>query len=1030
MNLFQSRALFRHGSIAKLFFSLGIVSMLLSLALPGLTPEPFVAHAQVTVSAGQDQTLTLPTSETTLQGSASNGTNNAVAYLWINVSTAGPTGIPPATIVSPTAATTRVTGLIQGTYIFQLQATVNNTTGQPETGTDTVTVTVNTSQTTGSGSSTSINLDNDINYNQFKPSCSATGFLSGGEFLGCISHIVYFIFYKIPAIFAGLMGKIFDFFVGFSIDSGSYSDRDGSSTGIGSTIQKAWQTTRDIANIFFIVLLLYTAIGTIFNIGSINYKTLVPTIIMNALLINFSLFFTKAMIDISNIGAHIFYNQIVVENPFTKTRQEGTGGYTPISEGIVAGFQPQRIMSSAFGYLTDSSVAYTVLKSLHDRMQSADMAIQQTAIDEYNEMKIGARDDAYDFTGLFRIRNKTLMPDVEEFRNPDFDIRALAQKLIANREEITENTTETSSYAGKFIIVSILAGAIAFTTGLLFFRIAFIFLGRVVGLYVAMIFSPFAFLSRNIPFAKGIAAIGWAAWLKNMTQYMIIGPLFIFFLYIIHKLLSSSFYQENVVVPGAGFISTVIQVCIPMLIIYTLLLEAKKLAQKYGGEFTDKLFGWGQKVAGLGVGLASGGVAMAGTRGLAWLGRTAQRGRLGAMAEAGKTSRNWFTKTAARGTSSALNWTQKTSWDPRNTMGLKTLTEKAGFDTKFADKNLSYVGLSTKDFKGGFEARKKKLKDDRKKEYESIKANTSKETAQKFWENKLVKKFEREYKKDLKKRGFTGEDLKKKLASSDSDYVEQYNKFKEDADKKYGEVKDAKTLTKALKRQYVENLEKGKTKLETAGDTLAGGAIGGYAGNTFAQVGTAVGVPLSQVGLGLSGAGAGAALAFEQTRMQRLADKDFIDEIKKTRKKEEKAEEKLEKIKSTLEQILKHAQDMDNEILKNYPKGTKFDDLHYEQQEEVIAARRSHLEAEFELKSDLADALKAKYNADKTNEAAKKAYFEAAKQKSKAKNDLDEMKDILEKRDKAEENLQKVKDGGDKDKGKKEEKKEEDKEKK
>jgi hypothetical protein len=81
------------------------------------------------------------------------------------------------------------------------------------------------------------------------------------------------------------------------------------STGIGGTINTTWTTVRDVANMLFIFAILYTAILTIFNRG--NYKRTILNLIIAALLINFSLFFTKIIIDFGNIVALLFYRAIV-----------------------------------------------------------------------------------------------------------------------------------------------------------------------------------------------------------------------------------------------------------------------------------------------------------------------------------------------------------------------------------------------------------------------------------------------------------------------------------------------------------------------------------------------------------------------------------------------------------------------------------------------------------------------------------------------------------------------------------------------
>ncbi|HEU4608541.1 MAG TPA: PKD domain-containing protein, partial [Chitinophagaceae bacterium] len=87
-----------------------------------------------TANAGTDKTITLPTSTVTLNGSASDPDGTIVSYAWTKVS--GPAG---GTITSPTAASTTITGLTQGSYAFRL--TVKDNAGASAS--DDVVVTVN-----------------------------------------------------------------------------------------------------------------------------------------------------------------------------------------------------------------------------------------------------------------------------------------------------------------------------------------------------------------------------------------------------------------------------------------------------------------------------------------------------------------------------------------------------------------------------------------------------------------------------------------------------------------------------------------------------------------------------------------------------------------------------------------------------------------------------------------------------------------------------------------------------------------------
>ena len=88
-----------------------------------------------TANAGADKTITLPTNSVSLTGSATDADGTIGSYAWTKIS--GPTTF---TITSPSSASTTVTGLVQGTYVFRLTATDNAL----ATGTDDVQVIVNT----------------------------------------------------------------------------------------------------------------------------------------------------------------------------------------------------------------------------------------------------------------------------------------------------------------------------------------------------------------------------------------------------------------------------------------------------------------------------------------------------------------------------------------------------------------------------------------------------------------------------------------------------------------------------------------------------------------------------------------------------------------------------------------------------------------------------------------------------------------------------------------------------------------------
>jgi len=79
---------------------------------------------------------------------------------------------------------------------------------------------------------------------------------------------------------------------------------------LSPAINLGWVIVRDIANIFFIFILIYISLGTIVQGTKFGTKQLLTQVIIAALLINFSLFITKAIVDVSNVFGNWLYGGV------------------------------------------------------------------------------------------------------------------------------------------------------------------------------------------------------------------------------------------------------------------------------------------------------------------------------------------------------------------------------------------------------------------------------------------------------------------------------------------------------------------------------------------------------------------------------------------------------------------------------------------------------------------------------------------------------------------------------------------------
>lgn len=102
-----------------------------------------IANTPPTANAGADQTITLPTSSVTLNGSGTDAGGSVASYQWTKIY--GPAG---GSITSASSASSSITSLAQGTYTYQLKVTDN----LGSTSTDNVDVIVNGAVTLVAGS--------------------------------------------------------------------------------------------------------------------------------------------------------------------------------------------------------------------------------------------------------------------------------------------------------------------------------------------------------------------------------------------------------------------------------------------------------------------------------------------------------------------------------------------------------------------------------------------------------------------------------------------------------------------------------------------------------------------------------------------------------------------------------------------------------------------------------------------------------------------------------------------------------------
>ncbi len=116
---------------------------------------------------------------------------------------------------------------------------------------------------------------------------------------------VFVVLMGVAAAFLAFSGLILDYIIKLSVVELAQNLKD------IVAINNTWKVIRDLGNMAFIFILLYEGIRMVLGLGGAGIKKVVSSIIIAAVLVNFSLFFTKVIIDASNVVTLGFYKSIV-----------------------------------------------------------------------------------------------------------------------------------------------------------------------------------------------------------------------------------------------------------------------------------------------------------------------------------------------------------------------------------------------------------------------------------------------------------------------------------------------------------------------------------------------------------------------------------------------------------------------------------------------------------------------------------------------------------------------------------------------
>lgn len=131
------------------------------------------------------------------------------------------------------------------------------------------------------------------------------------DFMGCIlqgagkiAAVFLWVFVSFLAWMLGIVGMFFNWIMLVTVFQ--FSVYFGNSEGM----LLAWSILRDLGNIILLFGFIFIGIQTILNIGHFSVGRALPRLIIFAILINFSLFISEAIVDISNVLSSTFFSLV------------------------------------------------------------------------------------------------------------------------------------------------------------------------------------------------------------------------------------------------------------------------------------------------------------------------------------------------------------------------------------------------------------------------------------------------------------------------------------------------------------------------------------------------------------------------------------------------------------------------------------------------------------------------------------------------------------------------------------------------
>jgi len=388
--------------------------------------------------------------------------------------------------------------------------------------------------------------------------------------------------------------------------------------GTMNVVQVGWTTLRDMANAFFILLLLWIALTIIFNLEDWGGKKLLIRIFLVALLINFSLVIVTTVFGFTNAIAYVFYQKM-------DPNREGVGQFIiaktrlqTISQAVARGEidtyliqrkQAQENTKTGNGASPDGTGAPLT----SDRPRFSDTLLAASGIPQANATPLGGAVGGGIVCGLAALGaagTAVVSGGTALLATGPIALKAcaiggsLAASIVWMWDILGAAAGQAASrmalYNGS---AAILVGLTAY--GFLMATIALIV--RFIAEIFLSITAPLAFIAYIMPWGKARGLFD--KWLEALFKYAFFAPIYFFLIYIALFMIQQADASIDTTVPillNADRVLMIIMIVIIMVV-------ATRFARDTAGVAGEAAISMG-KVAGgalLGLGLGAAGVGVA-----------------------------------------------------------------------------------------------------------------------------------------------------------------------------------------------------------------------------------------------------------------------------------------------------------------------------------------------------------------------------------------------------------------------------------